>query len=63
MLEELREIQRRDGGTLGAIVSRLLAQELVRGSKRASVAFSWTARPMEAIVDLTYKDRVHSILG
>jgi hypothetical protein len=62
LLKELREIQRREGGTLGAIVSRLLAEAMARKAKRGAAAFSWTSRPMEAIVDLTDKDVVYAIL-
>ncbi len=63
VLRELREIQKREGGTLGSIASRLLAEALGRGARRAaSPAFRWTARKMEARVDLVDKDAVYAIL-
>jgi hypothetical protein len=63
VLKQLREIQKREGGTLGSIVSRLLAEALGRRSRRAATpAFRWTARKMEARVDLADKDAVYAIL-
>jgi hypothetical protein len=63
VLKQLREIQKREGGTLGAIVSRLLADALGRRSRRvAAPSFQWTARRMEARVDLADKDAVYAIL-
>ena len=63
VLTELREIQKREGGTLGSIVSRLLVEALGRRSRRAvSPAFRWTARKMEARVDLADKEAVYAIL-
>jgi len=63
VLKELREIQKREGGTLGSIASRLLAEVLGRGARRAeSPTLRWTARRMEARVDLVDKDAVYAIL-
>jgi hypothetical protein len=63
VLKDLRNLQKREGGTLGALVSRLLAQALAPGagpSKRP--AFRWTVRPMRALVDLADKEAVYAIL-
>ena len=63
VLKELREIQRREGVTLGTLVSRLLAEALSRQPRRPRPpAFRWTSRPMGALVDLTDKDAVYAIL-
>jgi hypothetical protein len=63
VLKELREIQKREGGTLGAIVSRLLADALGRGVRRApSPPFHWVSQPMRARVDLGDKEAVYAIL-
>jgi hypothetical protein len=63
LLKELREIQKREGGTLGAIVSRLLAEALGRSVRRgASPPFRWISRPMRARIDLADKDVVYAIL-
>jgi len=63
VLKDLRELQRREGGTLGDLVSRLLAEALAgRPKKPVAPAFGWTARPMGALVDLADQDMVHAIL-
>ena len=63
VLKDLRELQRREGGTLGELVSRLLAEALAQRPKNPSPpAFKWTAKPMGALVDLADKDVVYSIL-
>ncbi len=63
ILKDLRDIQRREGGTLGELVSRLLAEALARRPRRpVAPTFEWTARPMRALVDLGDKDLVYSIL-
>lgn len=63
VLKDLRELQKREGGTLGELVSRLLAEALARRPKRpVTPMFEWTARPMGALVDLADKDVVYAIL-
>jgi hypothetical protein len=63
LLRELRGIQKRDGGTLGSIVSRLLSEALGRRSRRPSgPAFRWTARKMAAMVDLQDKEALYAVL-
>ncbi len=57
VLKHLRELQRREGGTLGELASRLLAEALARRAKRPmGPVLEWTARPMRALVDLADKD-------
>jgi len=63
VLKQLRALQRREGGTLGELVSRLLAEALARRPKKpVAPAFGWTARPMGPLVDLADKDVVYAIL-
>jgi hypothetical protein len=63
VLAQLRQLQRREGGTLGALVSRLLTDALAgHGRPRPVPAFQWTSRPMRALVDLEDKDAVYAIL-
>ena len=63
VLKDLRELQQREGGTLGELVSRLLAEALARRPKRpVAPTLEWTARPMGARVDLADKDVVYAIL-
>ena len=63
VLKELRERQKREGGSLGALASRLLADALAgRGKSPAVPAFRWASRPLGALVDLADKDAVYAIL-
>jgi hypothetical protein len=63
VLKELRELQKREGGTLGELASRLLAEALARRPKKpATPTLEWTARPMGALVDLADKDVLYAIL-
>lgn len=56
ILKDLKRLQRREGKSLGRLVSDLLALALAssqqRGSPTAAPAFKWIARPMRARVDL-----------
>ncbi|MFN8095133.1 MAG: antitoxin [Vicinamibacteria bacterium] len=61
VLRELRDVQKRDGGTLGEIASRLLAEALARRPARPT-RLEWKARPMGAVVDLEDKALVYAIL-
>lgn len=63
ILQEVRAIHEKEGRSMGAIVSELLADALARrrtGMERP--AFLWTSRPMKALVDLSDKDAVYAIL-
>ena len=62
VLKELRAIQKREGGSLGALVSRLLARAIALQGRPAKKVFRWTARPMKASVDLADKDALYAIL-
>ena len=63
VLKDLRELQKREGGTLGELVSRLLAEALAKRPKKpVTPAFEWAAKPMGALVDLADKDVVYAIL-
>ena len=63
LLKELRELQHREGGTLGELVSRLLAEALARRPRKpVTLKLEWTAKPMGALVDLADKDVVYAIL-
>ena len=52
VLAELKRRQKRDGKTLGRLVSELLAEGLERDLPPPPEPFAWTARPMSARVDL-----------
>jgi hypothetical protein len=63
VLREVKAIHEKEGRSLGAIVSELLADALARRrSSRAPAPFHWTARPMKALVDLADKDTVYAAL-
>jgi hypothetical protein len=63
VLRELKRRQRREGKTLGQLVSELLARELDHEAPRSAEAFEWTTRPMQAQVDLEDKESVRRALG
>ncbi len=63
ILREVKALQEKEGRSMSAVVSELLADALARrrrGQPRA--AFRWTSRPMKALVDLTDKDAVYAVL-
>jgi hypothetical protein len=62
VLKELRELQKREGGSLGALASRLLADALAGRRKRSAPPFRWAARHMRSLVDLADKDALYAIL-
>ncbi len=58
ILKDLKRLQRREGKSLGRLVSDLLALALAtqqRSSQSAAPVFKWIARPMHARVDLADK--------
>jgi hypothetical protein len=58
ILKDLKRLQRREGKSLGRLVSDLLAQALAaqqRSAQPAAPVFKWIARPMRARVDLNDK--------
>ncbi len=61
ILKEVKRLQRREGKSLGRLVSDLLAQSLV-ATKRAATAdvpvFQWASKAMRARVDLSDKHAV-----
>ena len=63
VMKELRALQKREGGTLGSLVSQLLAEALARRPRQPSArVFEWATRPMRARVDLADKEAVYAIL-
>jgi predicted DNA-binding ribbon-helix-helix protein len=63
ILKELKAIQKREGVTLGVLVSRLLAEGLARrGDKSTKLTLTWVSRPMRARLDIADKEALHAIL-
>ena len=63
VLDELKRVQERDGGTLGELVSGLLAEGLrARRGDPVEQELDWTSQPMHARVELADKDAVFAVL-
>jgi hypothetical protein len=63
ILKEIKAIQKREGRSMGKIVSQLLAEALVKQKASAKIpSFKWISRPMRSLVDLSDKDEVYRIL-
>ena len=63
ILKEIKAIQKREGRSMGKIVSQLLAEALIKQENSANTPkFKWISRPMRSHVDLTDKEEVYRIL-
>ncbi|HVT44364.1 MAG TPA: hypothetical protein VMT00_08235 [Thermoanaerobaculia bacterium] len=64
VLQEIREIQKREGGSLGKVVSRLLADAVASGQRKdeRSSGFRWHSQAMIARIDLRDKDALFALL-
>jgi hypothetical protein len=63
ILKEVKAIHAREGRSIGAVVSELLAEALARRRRsRAGPSFHWTSRPMKSLVDLADKETVYAAL-
>jgi hypothetical protein len=63
ILREVKAIHEREGRSIGAVVSELLAEALAcRRPSRARPPFRWTSRPMKSLVDLADKEAVYAVL-
>ena len=65
ILKDLKRLQKREGKSLGRLVSDLLAQALAepRVPSQPSPGFRWTSQPMRARVDLADKTAVYDAMG
>ena len=61
VLRELKRRQRKEGRSLGQLVSELLAQSL-RQDRKPAAGLRWRAKPMGARVDLEDKEAVRRAL-
>lgn len=64
VLKELKQVSKEEGGSLGEVASRLLADALSVRSRRVETKtkLDWYSQPMRAKVDLTDKDAVYRAL-
>jgi hypothetical protein len=59
LLNEIKILQKKEGRSLGRIVSELLAEGLAqRRLGRPTPRLQWISRPMQALVDLRDKEAV-----
>jgi len=61
ILREIKALQKKQGRSMGRIVTDLLADALAR-RKRPAPEFRWISRPMRALVDLADKEAVYRVL-
>ena len=63
ILKEVRTLHEREGRSMGAIISELLAESLARRrTAGARPSFRWVSRDMKALVDIADKEAVHAAL-
>jgi hypothetical protein len=64
VLRELKRLQKREGKSLGRLVSELVAEAMSGRTSRGSTdrPFRWISRPMGARVDLRDKEAVSRLL-
>jgi hypothetical protein len=64
ILREVKAIQKREGRSMGAVISELLADALARRRpSRPRTPFRWTSRSMRSLVDLADKEAVYASAG
>lgn len=63
ILREVKALQKKQGRSMGRIVTDLLADALARRTgPSATQELRWTSRPMRALVDLADKEAVYRAL-
>jgi hypothetical protein len=63
LLKELKRLQKKDGRSLGKIVSQLLAEALSRRTTAPEPpVLQWISRPMHSLVNLADKEAVYALL-
>ena len=63
ILKEIKRLQKKEGRALGKIISQLLTEALAqRKAPKETPKLEWVSRPMNALVDISDKETVHSIL-
>ncbi len=64
-LSDLKRLQKREGKSLGQLISELVAVALARegADQEEAPPFQWTARAMGARVDLEDKEAIRAVLA
>jgi hypothetical protein len=62
VLRDLKKRQRREGKTLGGLISELLTEAMSKTGQEVEKPFTWTTQPMVARIDLADKEAVRRAL-
>jgi ABC-type cobalamin transport system ATPase subunit len=63
VLREIKDLQKKEGRSLGKIVSRLLAEALAKEPAAPTASrLKWISRPMGAMIDLADKEALYAVL-
>lgn len=62
ILREIKALQKKQGRSMGRIVTDLLADALARRGPVPAQEFRWISRPMRPLVDLPDKEAVYRAL-
>ena len=63
VLRKIKDLQKKQGQSMGKIVSQLLAEALATNAKDPKqTRLKWISKPMHALVDLSDKDTIYKIL-
>ncbi len=63
ILKEIKNLQKKDGRSIGKIVSQLLAKALDQHNTTVKAhRLKWASRPMGALLDLSDKDTLYIFL-
>jgi len=63
ILREIKALQKKEGRSMGQIVSQLLAEALARRKTGVSTpTLKWVSRPMGTLVDLSDKEVLYAVL-
>ena len=63
ILKEIKDLRKREGRSMGKVMSQLLAEALAQRKLSAEPpSFRWASHPMHARLDLADKDAIYAIL-
>jgi hypothetical protein len=63
VLKEIKALQKKEGRSMGKIISQLLVEALERRKTPPEAStLKWISRPMQAFVDLSDKDALKAVL-
>ena len=63
ILKEIKDLQKKEGRSMGKIISQLLVEALTRRKSSTEMpSVRWASQPMHALVELADKDEVYAIL-